>query len=148
MIIDRLENLAEYACLNPLFAEAMDYLHNHDLLDAEIGKTVLKEKDLSVTIAYAPPKTKEEAKLEAHKNYIDIQIPLTGVEVMGYTPSACCEETMVPYNSEQDIVFFTGTAQSYMAVEPGMFAVFFPQDAHAPGITQSGVKKAIFKVKA
>ena len=28
------------------------------------------------------PKTKEEAKLETHNQFIDIQIPLSGVEVM------------------------------------------------------------------
>lgn len=148
MIIDRLENLAEYACLNPLFADALDYLHGHDLLNTELGKTVLREKNLSVTVAQAAPKTKEEAKLEAHKEFIDIQIPLTGVEIMGYSPAACCEEIMTPYNAENDITFFKGKAQSYVAVEPGMFAIFFPHDAHAPGITQSEVKKAIIKVKA
>ena len=28
-----------------------------------------------------------------------------------------------------------------------MFAIFFPQDGHAPGITPDGVKKIIVKVK-
>ncbi|MFR9263152.1 MAG: YhcH/YjgK/YiaL family protein [Bacteroides cellulosilyticus] len=29
-----------------------------------------------------------------------------------------------------------------------MFAIFFPQDGHAPGISPDGVKKVIVKVKA
>ena len=28
-----------------------------------------------------------------------------------------------------------------------MFAIFFPADGHAPGITQTGLKKIIVKVK-
>ena len=41
-----------------------------------------------------------------------------------------------------------GLAETYIAVKPGMFAIFFPQDGHAPGITPDGVKKVIVKVKA
>ncbi len=148
MIIDRLENLAEYAALNPLFAEALDYLKRNDLLHAELGKTELRGKDLSASVAQTEPKKKEEAKLETHNKFIDIQVPLSGTEIMGYTPAICCGEVMKPYDAEKDITFFKGLAQSYIAVEPGMFAIFFPQDAHAPGITDSGVKKVIVKVKA
>jgi biofilm protein TabA len=39
-------------------------------------------------------------------------------------------------------------AETYVTVKPGMFAIFFPQDGHAPGITPDGVKKVIVKVKA
>ena len=51
-------------------------------------------------------------------------------------------------NVEKDITFFEGLAETYIAVKPGMFAIFFPQDGHAPGITPDGVKKVIVKVKA
>ena len=46
------------------------------------------------------------------------------------------------------VTFFEGLAETYIAVKPGMFAIFFPQDGHAPGITPDGVKKVIVKVKA
>lgn len=53
-----------------------------------------------------------------------------------------------PYNAEKDITFFEGLAETYITVKPGMFAIFFPQDGHAPGISPDGVKKVIVKVKA
>ena len=53
-----------------------------------------------------------------------------------------------PYYAEKDITFIEGLAETYVAVKPGMFAIFFPQDGHAPGITPDGVKKVIVKVKA
>ena len=52
------------------------------------------------------------------------------------------------YSAEKDITFFEGLAETYIAVKPGMFAIFFPQDGHAPGISPDGVKKVIVKVKA
>ena len=64
MVVDTLENLEKYASLNPLFAQAIDFLKSHDLQAMEIGKTELKGKDLFVNIAQTKPKTKEEAKLE------------------------------------------------------------------------------------
>ena len=148
MIIDRIENLAQYASINPLFAEAITYLLAHNFTHEEIGKTVLKSNELIVNVAQTQPKTKEEAKLEAHKNFIDIQIPLSDTEIMGYTPTATCLVVLAPYNSEKDIAFYKDLAYNYLTIEPGMFAIFFPSDAHAPGITPIGVKKVIVKIKA
>lgn len=148
MVVDILENLEKYASLNPLFAQAVDFLKSQDLHSLEVGKTELKGKDLVVNVAQTNPKTKEQAKLETHNEFIDIQIPLSGTEVMGYTPAKDCLPVDATYNAEKDITFFDGLAETYITVKPGMFAIFFPQDGHAPGITSDGVKKVIVKVKA
>ena len=46
MIIDKLENLGKYVSLNPLFADVVDFLKDHDLNSMEVGKYPIKEKDL------------------------------------------------------------------------------------------------------
>ena len=107
MVIDKLENLEKYVSLNPLFAQAVEFLKTTDLNAHEIGKVVLKEGELIVNFAQARPKTKEEAKLETHNNFIDIQIPLSGVETMGYTPRTDLPEE--EYNAEKDITFYNYT---------------------------------------
>ena len=114
MVVDTLENLEKYASLNPLFAQAIEFLKSHDLQAMEIGKTELKGKDLLVNIAQTKPKTKEEAKLETHNEFIDIQIPLSGTEIMGYTAAKDCVPTNAPYNVEKDITFFEGLAETYV----------------------------------
>ena len=86
MILDTLDNLEKYASLNPLFAQAIEYLKNTDLNALEIGKIKLQGDDLVVNVNQTSPKVKEDAKLETHNKFIDIQIPLSGDEVMGYTP--------------------------------------------------------------
>lgn len=145
MVIDKLENIGNYVSLNPLFAQAVEFLNATDLNAHEIGKVILKENELFVNFAQARPKTKEEARLETHNDYIDIQIPLSGVEVMGYTPRI--DLPTEEYNAEKDITFYSGLAEDYFAVKPGMFTIFFPEDGHAPGITAEGVKKVIVKVR-
>ena len=99
MVVDTLENLEKYASLNPLFAQAIEFLKSHDFQTMEIGKTELKGKDLLVNIAQTKPKTKEEAKLETHRDFIDIQIPLSGTEIMGYTAAKDCIPADAPYNT-------------------------------------------------
>lgn len=148
MVVDRLENLEKYVSLNPLFAQVVDFLKSTDLNKLEVGKIELQGKDLVVNIAQTTPKTKEEAKLETHNVFIDIQMPLSGTEIMGYTAATDCVPANAPYNEEKDITFFEGAATDYISIKPGMFAIFFPQDGHAPGITPDGVKKVIVKVKA
>ena len=101
MVVDKLENLEKYASLNPLFADAIAFLKATNLDTHELGKLTLKENELTVNFAQARPKSKEEAKLETHNNFIDIQLPLSGVELMGYTPRADLPEA--EYNAEKDI---------------------------------------------
>lgn len=147
MVIDTLDNLANYASLNPLFAQAVDYLQSIDLNTLEVGKVVLKENDLIVAVSQTLPKTKEAAKLETHKDFIDIQIPLSGEEVMGYSPLKDCLPSDASYNAEKDITFYEGLAKDYITFKPGMFAIFFPQDGHAPGISPTGLRKIVVKVR-
>ena len=145
MIIDKLENIGMYVSVNPLFAQAIEFLKSTDLNAHELGKVVLKEDELFVNFAAARPKTKDDAKIETHNNFIDIQIPLTGTELMGYMPRTDLAEA--EYNAEKDVTFYPGHATDYLTVKPGMFAIFFPEDAHAPGVTEVELKKVIVKVR-
>ena len=100
MVIDTLDNLELYASLNPLFPKAIEFIRTHDLTSLEIGKIELDGSNLVVNIAQTSPKAKEDAKLETHNEFIDIQIPLSGVEIMGYKPQNKCIPMNAPYSVE------------------------------------------------
>ena len=147
MVIDTLENLDKYVSLNPLFKDVLDFIKSNDLNSLEIGKHEIKGSDLFVNVQVAKGKTKEVAVLETHKKMIDIQIPLSAEETYGYTP--LCDLPDVEYNNEKDITKYEGMADTYVTCKPGEFAIFFPQDGHAPCIAGvPEIKKAIFKVLA
>lgn len=147
MVIDTLDKLSYYASLNPLFNDVVDFLKHNDLNKLEEGKHFIKGKDLFLNLQTAKGKTKEQAKLETHRNMIDIQIPLSTCETYGYTP--LCDLPELEYNAEKDIIKYEGPAQTYVTCKPGEMAIFFPQDGHAPCISDKAeIKKAIFKVKA
>ena len=145
MIIDTLDNLGKYTALNPLFADVVAFLKDHDLNTMEEGKYPIKDKDLFVNITTAKGRTKEAAVLETHVKMIDIQIPLDTEETFGYTPLQNLPD--FEYNAEKDITKYGDTlAQTYVTCRPGQMAIFFPQDGHAPCIAGQYIKKAIFKV--
>lgn len=147
MVIDTLENLDKYVSLNPLFKDVLDFIKSNDLNTLEIGKHEIKGSDLFVNVQVAKGKTKEVAVLETHKKMIDIQIPLSVEETYGYTP--LCDLPDAEYNNEKDITKYEGMADTYVTCKPGEFAIFFPQDGHAPCIAGvPEIKKAIFKVLA
>ena len=147
MIIDTIDNLCKYAAINPLFADVVEFLKSHDLNTMEAGKYPIKDKDLFLNLTSAKGKTKEAAVLETHIEMIDIQIPISCAETFGYTP--LCDLPDFEYNAEKDITKYGDTmAQTYVTVNPGQMAIFFPQDGHAPCISENEeIKKAIFKVK-
>lgn len=148
MIIDTLNNLNKYAALNPLFADVIEFLNSHDIQTLEAGKYPIKDKDLFMNLQVAAGRSKEAAFLETHIEMIDIQIPISCAETFGYTP--LCDLPDFEYNTEKDITKYGDTKpQTYVTVNPGQFAIFFPQDGHAPCITdEPEIRKAIFKVKA
>ena len=145
MVIDSLKNMRHYESLNPLFKKAFDYIEQTDLNTLEPGKIVLIENELIVNVNQIGPKTKEEAKLETHDEYVDIQVPISGVEIMGYTQRVDLPEA--EYDAAIDMTLYDGAAANYLTVTPGMITLFFPEDGHAPGITSTGLKKIIIKVK-
>lgn len=147
MIIDTLQNFEKYISLNPLFETVAQFLKTHPLDALEAGKHPILGEDLFVNIQTAKGKTPEEAVMETHRVMADIQIPLSCEETYGYIPSDHLPDG--EYDETNDITKFPGiAAQSFVTCCPGMFAVFFPQDGHAPCISeQPEIKKAIFKVR-
>ena len=148
MIIDTLDNLGKYQGINPLFADVVEFLKKNDLNVMEDGKYPIKGKDLFLNLTTAKGKAPDEAEVETHVKMIDIQMPLDGPETYGYTP--LCNLPEEEYNAEKDMTMYPGLmAESFIDCQPGMFAIFFPQDGHAPCITMAPeIRKAIFKVKA
>jgi len=148
MVVDTLDNLSKYEILNPLFKDVVEFLNSNDLEMLEEGKHLIKGDNLFVNITTAKGKSKENAVMETHKKMIDIQIPLSVAETYGYTP--LCHLPEAEYNDTKDITKLPGVkAESYVTCLPGMFAIFFPQDGHAPCISADAeIKKAIFKVLA
>jgi YhcH/YjgK/YiaL family protein len=146
MILSARSQSDRYAALHPLFQRAFDYIHNTDLFALAPGRYHIAGDDLIAIVEQVPGKTKEMAKLEAHRRYIDIQLVLQGDEQMGWKPLADCLNPVSEHSMEKDIRFFHDAPASWVSVPPDHFCIFFPEDAHAPLVSSGQVRKVIFKV--
>lgn len=148
MIIDKLENSALYAGLNKRMAKAFQFISSNNLADLPLGKHEIDGKDMYAIVSEYESKLPDACKLEAHRRYIDIQYIISGKEQIGYLPFKGQIPT-VEYNEEKDIMFFNEET-SFVTMEEGMFAIFFPGDLHKPGVSHNGsskVKKLVIKVR-
>lgn len=147
MIQGSLKNTAQTAAINPKFKAFFDYVNSVDLATIAEGKIELDGDDLFVICAEIDGKEQCDAALEAHHKYIDIQLLLSGNERMGWKPLEDASDITKPYNEETDLVFYAEEADDFVNLKPGQFAVFFPEDLHAPGIGNGKIRKLIAKVR-
>lgn len=146
MILDQISAAERYFPLHAGFAAAFAFLQSISLAAMPEGRHAIDGSLLSVIIERANGRGRAGAKLEVHRRYLDIQICLAGDEQIGWRPLADCAEAEAPYNGERDIQFFRDRPETWLALRPGMFAIFFPDDAHAPLAGDGPVHKAVFKV--
>ncbi len=147
MILDKLSNAGLYVNVHPLFKKAFEFLTSNDLAALPLGKIELDGSNLVVNVVEMDGKTPETARMETHNNFIDIQVPVSGVEVMGWKPMSDLTEVTDSYNSEKDLTFYADKAYNMLNIHPLEFAVFFPEDGHQPGIAEGKIKKIIVKVR-
>lgn len=147
MILDSLNNTEKVERLHPLFKKAFDYIKATDFSKLEDGKYELEGSRLFISVVTLTGKDKKEAAVETHKKYIDIQLPLLGVEKIGWKPGCELQEASIPYDEEKDIAFYVDRPTAYTKIYPGQFAVYFPEDGHAPGIGEGSIRKMIVKVQ-
>lgn len=144
-----------YYPLNPLFEQALTYIESHwdELCDpTSDGRLELKGDDLYMMVGSFPLKRAEEARLEVHDRYIDIQVILSGAECFGWSQRTACTEPQGEMDTTKDILFYGDRPTSVTTALAGEFVILFPEDAHAPLIRPEGVngsvRKVIVKVKA
>lgn len=147
MIIDNLNNTKDYEHVHPLFKQAFDFLKNGDLSAMPLGKVEIAGDDLFAMISDSRLKAVQEAKLEVHNKYLDIQMPLSGSETMGWKSRVLLEKSLEAFDTERDIQFFEDSISTFFNLEPCNFVIFFPQDGHAPCIGEGSVKKVVIKIK-
>lgn len=148
MIIDTLENAGKYSSVHPLFAKAFEFLNSVDLKNVEVGKYEISD-GLNYVVVEKEGMTAEEsiAKFECHNKHIDIQLCIRGKEKLGWKPRNACKSMKGDYNAEKDVIFYNDAPDTYFDLTDNQFAIFFPEDVHAPMIADAMIKKLIVKVR-
>ncbi len=148
MIIDTIQNASKYFSLHPSFAKAFEFINATDLANAADGKSDIAD-GLKAIFSNAPGKTAEAslAKFECHDKNIDIQVCISGTETIYWKPREKCVTANGEYNPEKDVCFFSDVPDTSFQLTDGQFAIFYPEDVHAPMIGEGTIKKLVIKVR-
>jgi biofilm protein TabA len=149
MIYAAINDLQQYKEMHQGFDKAFDFLMNNDLDSLQIGKHLIDGDNVFALVQEYETKDSAGAKFEVHRKYIDLQYVVYGIEKMGH---AIIDHTkdVVSYDNENDFALLDCKG-SFITVKSKEFCIFYPNDAHMPGISnieKSKIRKIVIKIKA
>lgn len=146
MIYDTIEHAGVYRGISKNLAKALDFLTGTDLKSMPDERVEIDgERAFAFFQRYDTLPANDRP--EAHRRYIDIQYLIEGEELIGIAPLSAMKRE-VEARPERDIWFYEGETVN-ISIGGGRLAIFFPQDAHAPGIAAGEsrpVRKVVVKV--
>lgn len=146
MIVDNLKYGDVYKNTHPLIAKALDIAKTLNADTPEGDYPIDDGFRYSVTTLVPLPKDQKD--FEAHREFIDVHVVISGVELAGVCDLDDCTEK-APFNKESDFGAYTCDKSNFFTITEGMFYIVFFHDAHMPNVLHSTdtIKKAVFKIK-
>ncbi len=148
MISDSIKNLDRYLHV-PNVQKAIDFINSNDLSKVELGKYDLGDECTLKVMEYVTKEEPEEVLLEAHREYLDLQLVVKGTETFLFQAIDLGEQA-VPYNDVKDVEFYVAPYCNSLVLNGDNFAIVFPNDLHVGNIVageEETVKKFVFKLK-
>lgn len=143
MIIDTLNRSYIYNGAHPYFEGAFafaDKLIKENVPEGEY----FGENGVYAAVSEYDSKIEENPTYENHHDYIDIQIVVSGKETL-LAGVASDASIAVEYEPDYELYYAPECFQN-ITLESGKFAIFYPGDAHAPGLAFNGVSSPIKKI--
>lgn len=149
MVIGSLTKTETIANLHSQLKLVFEFIQQNDLNSYAVGedKIEIDGDNVFCFVKELMARKHEDAAFESHNQYIDIHVPIKGIEIFGWAGRNECIDVATEYDSKNDVIFFNDAVSTYFSVSPENFVVFFPEDVHATVIGSGTIKKAIFKVR-
>lgn len=147
MIVSNLQNSQRIEGIHPLFKTLFNYVKTHDLLHADLGRIEIDGDRLFINNVNPECLPPEKQVLELHHEYIDVHIPLEGMETIGWKALEDLQNEIKAYSKEEDCALYSDIPSVYVDLAPGQFMIVYPEDPHAPIIGHGKIRKLIAKVK-
>ena len=149
MIYATIKDLEQYKKMHQGFEKAFDFLVNNDLNSLQIGKHIIDGDNVFALVQEYETKESKDAKFEAHRKYIDLQYVVYGNEKIGHAIIDNRKDLM-PFDQENDFALLDCDG-SFITVKSKEFCIFYPNDAHMPGISnveKTKIRKIVIKIKS
>ncbi|WP_026971575.1 YhcH/YjgK/YiaL family protein [Aliagarivorans marinus] len=148
MLFGNVEKLGLVAYIQPTMEKLINEAWALAKSEAD-GKYELSEQDAFLILTHADTEPTAVRKAEIHKQYIDVQILVSGEEKLGYTNELNPSDLELQH-LENDVKFYSDVdAEQFVTLGAGDFAVFFPNQPHRPLCAvdkPQNIRKAIVKI--
>ena len=146
MIIAKLDDCDRYAQLQAGLATGFGFLRSVDVASLADGRHEVDGENAFAIVARGFGRGQADSPLEYHRRYLDIQYVISGLDLIGWQPTADCRHEQAEFDAERDIGFFVDRPGTWCRVPAGCFAIFYPEDAHAPLGGTGPVHKVVVKI--
>lgn len=146
MILGSLTETSRLEAAQPAFVQAFRFLRRPDLALLQPGRIPIADNRIYALVQRGPGRRREDARLETHQQYLDIQYIVSGTDDMGWRDRSTCRRPADAYAPEKDIQFYLDAPDTWIPVHAGAFVVFFPEDAHLPSISAGELHKIVIKI--
>lgn len=130
--VDPVAFATQYTRNKALWDKAFLFLKEQNLSALPVGDYVIEAGRCWATVSEYVPKTADQANLESHERFIDLQYTLWGNEKMGLAETEA--KVRMPYNEKRDVAFYIPGKITYFATSADRFFLFFPGDKHQPSV--------------
>jgi YhcH/YjgK/YiaL family protein len=135
----------------PPIRTALEYLKTHDCTTMQPGVYEIDGKNLYAQVMDAQTDTVDRKKPEIHRQYVDLQYAPGGNEKIGVAVDSGKNIVAENLFEERDILFYKEVPnESFITMEAGSFAVFFPWDIHRPACAinePATIRKVVVKIR-
>lgn len=148
MIFGNIKNLEEYPFLDQAIKECFEYAKNNNIISYDKGSYEIKGDEIFVNIVEYETKQPEERFWEAHKEYLDLHLGLSGSEQIDLNFIDNME--LETYVAKDDFQPMQGEKNSSVILRKNDFLICYPNDGHRTAVAVENpetIKKAIFKIK-
>ncbi len=152
MILAKRKDAKDYCGIHPLLDRALACLDDAFLESVGMDGVQIDGKNLYASLNQFETLPDEKLFFEAHREYLDIHVPLAGEERMDIADTALLTPDEAASKPENDFYAFSDKAPEHQSaiLKPGDFLVAFPADAHRVKGQVSGasaVRKLVFKIR-
>ena len=130
--------------------KAVNYLKAIDITSTDINTRINVEDGFFYTIQSYDTKSETECKLESHRQYVDIQVMVSGEEVMDIVDTSRLS-LKEEYDKEKDVMFWKiPDRMARTSLKAGDCIVLYPENAHRGAVAVNiscSVKKIVGKVR-
>lgn len=147
MIYDKLINMGLYKGMNKNLDTAIDFILSHDLNELPMGKTIIDGDKVYINVMDAKASPVKERSYEIHKNYMDIQMDLIGIERID--TGDCTRMEFGEYDETKDVANVTAADLAGCIIGSENFIICMANEPHKPNIAVTEdvvLKKVVCKV--